>query len=127
MKLSPKARLIADLILLTGIVALSFLPVAGTQQTHFAIASGTLRIFAVVYGAIVFLSAVGLRDRRPISPRSRTILDFTAAALLALMSWAERFPAGNHITEMAIYGTVAGMILALSVLPEIGVTSGKST
>ena len=114
MSLSPRARLLADIVLITGMVALSFLPAVGTQQKHFAIAAGTIRIFAAVYAAIVILAW------RVMSPTGRRTLDFTAAATLALMAWLETFPAGNHLAEIGIYSGVAAIVFTLAVLAVSG-------
>jgi len=111
MKLSSRGRLFIDVVLLAGIIALSFLPAVGTRQTHFRVAAGTLRIFAGVYAVV---AAAGVR--RLISARARTLLDSSAAAILALMAWAETFPAGNHVGEIGIYSGVAVILAALAVI-----------
>lgn len=90
---------------------MSFLPAAGTRQTHFAIAAVTLRIFAAVYASVIALDAI-----HAISSRARRGLDVASAAVLALMSWAETYPAGNHLTEIGIYAGVSLILFALTLL-----------
>ena len=105
MRLSPKGRVIADIVLVAGIVALSFMPVVGTEQTHFPVVAGTLRVFAAVYLAIAFA----------MKSRMRALIDGAMVAMLALMAYAETFPAGNHITEQGIYGGLALIVLGLAI------------
>lgn len=100
-----------DVVLLAGMLLLAGLPAVGTRQTHFAIASTTIRIIAVVYAIIV-----ALHGHRVIGDRMRRLLDVAAGIMLISMAWFETFPAGNHVTETGIYAGVGLILLALSAL-----------
>jgi hypothetical protein len=114
--MSPKSSFAADLIVIVTIVVLSFLPIGA--GVHFRIAVGTLRIFAGVYAVIVALSMLHL-----ISSRTRAVLDVTAAVILAVMSYTDTFPAGNHLPEIVIYAGVSLVLFALAAIRPRGQTS----
>jgi hypothetical protein len=115
---SSRSRLIFDIVLIASIVALSFLPAAGTQEGHFAMAAKALRVIASIYTLFV-IAASTLLGRR-----SRFVLDITFALFLASMAWFETFPAGNHIRETAIYAAIGGIVATLA---AIGMTVGRET
>lgn len=96
------------MVLVTGMLLLAALPVVGTRQTHFVIASGTIRIIAVVFAMIVALHGHAI-----VSDRMRRVLDITAGIMLLAMSWFETFPAGNHVAETGIYAGFGAILLVL--------------
>lgn len=107
---SSRSRLIFDVILIAGIVALSFLPAVGTEEGHFAVAAKSLRIIAGIYALFVLLANTIL------GRRSRQVVDLAFAFFLAAMAWFEQFPAGNHIREAAIYAAIGGIVAVLAVI-----------
>ena len=107
---SSRSRLIFDVVLIAGIVALSFLPAIGTEERHFAVAAKSLRIIAGMYTLFVVLANTIL------GRRSRLAVDVTFALFLASMAWFEMFPAGNHTREAAIYAAIGGIVAILGVL-----------
>ena len=107
---SSRSRLIFDVVLIASIVALSFLPVVGTEEGHFANAAKSLRIIAGIYTLFVVLANTIL------GRRSRLIVDLTFAVFLACMALFETFPVGNHMREAAIYAAIAGIVLTLGVM-----------
>ena len=109
--LDRTTRLFIDMVLLTGMLLLAGLPAVGTRQTHFAIASGTIRVVAVVYAMIVALDG-----HRIVSERMRRLLDMSMGVMLLAMSWFETFPAGNHVAETGIYAGVGAILLALAAI-----------
>src|SRR5688500_6607379 len=80
-----------------GLLAMSFLPATGTAEGHYAVASGVMRLVAVLYAVVIAL--------RLSSPAQR-LADASFVILLAALAWTETYPAGNHVRETAVYAAM---------------------
>lgn len=112
MMLSSRARALADVVLIAGILAVSFLPAVGTREVHYAAAGNAMRIIAAVYAGIVLLNT----QTDVLSGFGRNVLDVLFVLLLGGMAWSEQFPAGLHVRETAIYIFAAAAVSLLSLL-----------
>lgn len=96
------SRFRIDIVFAFALLALSFLPAVGTEEGHFAVAAATFRVLAI---SIAGVGLLFVSKRLP--SQARPALDFAFAALFALLALSERFPAGNHLRETAIYSAYA--------------------
>jgi len=98
---------------IAGIVALSLLPIAGTE------AGRSLRIVAGIYTLFVVLA------NTVVGRRARLVMDLTFALFLASMAWYELLPLGIHGRDAAMYGAIGATVAVLGVM-GIGQAEGRS-